>query len=384
MKLLYYTFIIISSLSIIPASAQSDMYSRMLSHVEKITVVDTLTVDKGNFFQNYRLQPSAGFILSAQEVAEQLRGTAFPSEFEGRPFTGFTNEFNDYIIWAQEDSTGYLRLAESYRLLDGSWSTPEFTSEILNFGEEPEMNEEDGEKIVVDANAVFPFMLDDGQTLYFASDNDFSLGGYDIFVATKDPSDGEFLIPGNIGLPFNSPYDDYMMAYDPQTGVGWWASDRNQLGDKLTIYIYALTEDRTDVEPDDENLPTYASLSGWESLLTDEQREESARLKQEIANIKLRDNRIPDFSLPMPGGKTYHFYTDFKNRNTVPLMQKYLRDAAFLKDKELELVDLRLQYSRSRANESIKTKIKNLEQQVRLQRTQLKSLLSQVYQSEAK
>lgn len=356
-------------------AADHQAYNReMLSHVEKIMILDSIPVGKFEFFRSYRMQPSAGRILSGEEVEGILGSTSLPETFVGTPFTGFTNEFNDYMVWAHEDTTGYLRLAESARLLDGSWSVPEFTPTVLNAGEE--VDEEDG----IEANAAFPFMLDDGQTLYFASDNPQSMGGYDIFIATKDPGDGEFLIPVNLGLPFNSPFDDYMMALDLQTGVGWWATDRNQLDDKITIYIYALTDTRVNADPDDENIMNIATLANWEELLTPEQQEERKRLLQEISEIQPIVNRTPDFNLPMPKGVVYHYFSDFKNREAASRMQLYLGQKASLEKKEAELAQLRTLFAKG--NRGAGSKIATLEKQIRAEKKNIDTLLSEIYRLE--
>lgn len=355
-----------------PANQLPTLEQQMLSHVEKILVVDTVNVDKYEFFRRYRLQPSAGTILSGAEVGSRLGSTRLSGDFIGEPFTGFTNEFGDYMIWAHEDTTGYLRLAESVRLGDGSWSTPTFTPTVLNNGTD------DDEEAT--ANAAFPFMLDDGQTLYFASDNAGSLGGYDIFIATKDPSDGEFLIPGNLGMPFNSTYDDYMMALDPLTGIGWWASDRNQLEDQVTIYIYALSDERINVETDDADLLSYASLSGWENLLSEDQQSERKRLLKEIASIGPQATHSSEFELQMPGGLTYNFISDFKNKKAASQMQLFLGQKTSFDKKKEELKELRHQYAQG--DRKLSGKIRQLEEQLRSDEKNLRSLLSEIYKME--
>lgn len=357
------------------AKEAPSLRQQMLSHVEKVLVVDTIVVDKAGFFRAYRLRPSAGSILSGAEVASRLGPVVMPVEFEGEPFTGFTNEFGDYMIWAQADSTGYARLAESVRLVDGTWSQPEFAPPVLNAGEDVDDDEP------VEANAAFPFMLDDGQTLYFASDNPQGIGGYDLYIATKDPSDGSYLIPGNLGMPFNSPYDDYMMAVDNQTGVGWWASDRNQLDGKLTVYVFALADERVNVDPDDEDLLAYASLSGWESLLDEEQQARRQALKAEMEAIRPVDTREPEFLLPMAGGSTYRFLSDFKNRRAAQQMQLYLAQKEAYDRKEKELDDLRGRYARG--DRQLAGRIQTLEQQLRLDAKSLADLLSDIYRLES-
>lgn len=349
---------------------------QMLSHVEKIVIIDSLAVDKDAFFEHYRIQPSAGRILNGGEVEREISGITIPGNFEGEPSGGFTNEFNDYMIWAQRDTTGYFRLAESYRLADDSWSRPEFTSQILNFG-----NDDFEEVTPVTSNAAFPFMADDGQTLYFAADNSHSLGGYDIFVATKDPLDGTFLIPGNMGMPFNSAFDDYMLVLDRQTGAGWWATDRNQLDGQITIYVFAISDERTNVDPDDENLERYASLAGWQDLQDEEDREEADRMRAEINNIRITDTKEPDFILPMPGGKTYRYFSDFKSRRAASMMQSYLRDEEALKKKRNDLADLRKQYYETGSNR-ISARIQDMESQVLTDEYSLKALKAEIYKEE--
>ena len=71
--------------------------------------------------------------------------------------------------------------------------------------------------------------MSDGITLYYASDGEGSLGGYDIFVTRYDSENGNYLRPDNIGMPFNSPANDYMYAIDEFNNIGWFASDRYQL-----------------------------------------------------------------------------------------------------------------------------------------------------------
>lgn len=356
------------------------LYRRMLSHVEKILVVDSLTVDRDEFFRHYRLPASAGRVLDGREVTALLGKTRLPADFTGTPATGFTNEFNDYMIWAHEDTTGYFRLAESVRLFDGSWSTPQFASSVLNCFEEAD--DDDDEMAAICDNAAFPFMSDDGQTLYYASDGENSLGGYDIFVATKDPSDGSYLLPQNLGMPFNSPYDDYMLVIDNETGVGWWATDRNRLDGQLTIYVYALADGRENVDPDDENLLSYATLSGWEDLLDDAAQAERKRIKAELSQINVRKAKAEEFTLPMPDGTVYHYFSDFKSPRAATLMQRYVQEEAAFEAKDKELSNLRQQYYLSAGNRQTGAKIQKLEDELRVQRSNLNLLLSEIYRVE--
>ena len=45
-------------------------------------------------------------------------------------------------------------------------------------------------------------------------------------------------MPENIGMPFNSLANDYMMVIDELQKTGWFATDRNQPADKVMIYKF--------------------------------------------------------------------------------------------------------------------------------------------------
>ena len=358
------------------AFAESDLRQRMLSHVEKIVVVDSLNVDREDFLKAYRIRSSAGRLLEGEEVEETLAGVSMPGLLREEPLTGFTNEFNDYIVWAQPDTTGYLRIAESVKLGDGSWADPVIAAGVLNAGEEYDDDDP------VEANAAYPFMDADGQTLYFAADNEFSLGGLDIFMTYKDTSTGKFLIPRNIGMPFNSEYDDYMLVLDSQTGVGWWASERNGLEDEVTIYIYVISDTPAYVDPKDENLEVYASLSNWESVSDEDSEALREKYRKEIEGIKHEVLSMPDFYLPMPSGKPYRYYSDFTNPKAATLMKRYLAEKENLEAKEKELDSFRDQYYLSAGGDNYGNRIKTLEKDLRSAWGNLDIMLSDIYKLE--
>ena len=98
----------------------------------------------------------------------------------------------------------------------GEWSDP------INLG--PTINSENNEKS--------PFLHTDGKTLYFASDNFPSLGGYDIFFSKID-SLGNWSKPTNIGYPINTSFNEISLfvstdgneaifASTNLEGVGGW------------------------------------------------------------------------------------------------------------------------------------------------------------------
>ena len=54
----------------------------------------------------------------------------------------------------------------------------------------------------------FPYLSNDGKTLFFSSTAHGSMGGYDIFKSTWDEKTNSWSSPINLGAPINSPFDD--------------------------------------------------------------------------------------------------------------------------------------------------------------------------------
>ena len=122
------------------------------------------------------------------------------------------------IIFASDREGGYggVDLYIINKDNNGLWSKP------INLG--PEINSGNNEKS--------PFLHTDGKTLFFASDNFPSLGGYDIFYSRKD-SLNMWSKPINIGYPINSKFNEISLfvstdgnqaifASNNLEGIGGW------------------------------------------------------------------------------------------------------------------------------------------------------------------
>ena len=92
---------------------------------------------------------------------------------------------------------------------------------------------------------MFPYVAEDGK-LYFASDGHPGLGKLDIFVATR--SQGVITVE-NLGLPFNSPQDDFGLVFYEGLTDGFLSSNRTGgKGDDDLYYFYTPeSEDTTTI-----------------------------------------------------------------------------------------------------------------------------------------
>ncbi len=329
---------------------QVNRMDEMIQRVQDVAIIDSINVDREDFFRYYRLSSSAGRLLDRHEL---------PSGFEAADETvAFCPEDGSVMIWGTEQG-----LVESRRLTDGSWETPAALDAVINLG----------------GTANYPFQLTDGSTLYFATDGDDSLGGLDLYI-TQRTRDG-IAVPQNMGMPYNSPYDDYMLAIDEETGAGWFATDRNQLGNKVTIYVFVPTQTRVNINIDDPALPARARIASLTSPLSAEQK----ALLERIASISDGNgyqavDSTPEFEFALPDGRVYTRWEDFKSPQARRLMENYVDALAECRTDRDALERMRRRYSGGKSD--LSQSILNLERKQRASQQQLKKLATQVISEE--
>lgn len=94
-----------------------------------------------------------------------------------------------------------------------------------------------GSTINTSGKEMFPFVNDN--TLYFASNGHYGLGGLDIFESTIN-NDRSFSAPKNLGKPINSNRDDFAYIIDTENSYGYFSSNRT--GGKGDDDIYCFTK----------------------------------------------------------------------------------------------------------------------------------------------
>jgi hypothetical protein len=285
----------------------------MLERVEQIVIVDSLTVDATDFFKYYRLSADAGTI----------GGDAECTNF--KPASGREEFYTEH-----NSGTNRLRIMYAGILDDGS--REDATDTELSVGS---------------GDVAYPFMLADGMTLYFASNADVegSLGGYDIYM-TRRNDEGGFYEPTNVGMPYNSPGNDYMMAIDETTGLGWWATDRNAEDGKLTIFVFIPNDTRQNYDPDRADITDRAFISSV-AATQPEGFDAQAKLAvlDNLGNASATDADDVPFALSLGNGKVYHSLSDFRNSEARNMMSTYLSDLSAFNTKDERLRAMRRQYA---------------------------------------
>lgn len=313
----------------------------MLDHVEKIAVIDSITVDKEAFFKHYHISDESGTLGAVEDASY--------------PTVSYTEQSGDRKIWSKPDETGKMRLCESARLIDGSWDETQYLSENLNDG----------------GDANYPFLMQDGTTLYYASNGDSSIGGYDIYFTVKDTETGEYMLPQNVGMPYNSPADDYLLVLDEMTGLGWWATDRNNIPGKVTIYVFVRNEIRENYEPSEEQIASYAKLSNYHLTWHGNDYSQLVRKIRLMETNALDDN--VEFVFCVKKGVIYTSFADFQSDEASEQMRNLLELYENLSANRETLKQKRELYSKSGASgrATIKDEILKIEKDVELLRADI-------------
>lgn len=301
---------------------RSRLGDRMLKGTEKVVVVDSFVVDKDQFLTAFKLGSQAGTVSMNEDGVT----------------TSYTNEMDDKKIITQASGDG-TALYSSIRLID-RWSTPEPLKGGIT---------EEG----TDLN--YPFVASDGITLYYAAKGKESLGGYDIFVTRYDSESNSYFRPDNMGMPFNSPYNDYMYAIDDVHNLGWFASDRFQPESKVCVYVFVPNESKETYDYENTDLQAIiadASLRSISSTWTDK---DKLRLgKQQLAQVKYageeQQRSKGDFRFVINDTHIYHTLEDFRSGEAREMFQQYRQTGKDLAELETSLDKLRTDYSKSNAD----------------------------------
>lgn len=305
----------------------------MLERVEAIVVFDSLTVDSADFFLNYRMTPEAGRIVKG-----------VTARIEDAPMA-FIPQSNTELLYSLPDSTGNYVLMGADILDDGTIDHPAPLGADAGGG-----------------SALFPFLMSDGVTLYYAHNGEGSLGGYDIFMTRRTDS-GDFLQPQNVGMPYNSPANDYLLAIDETAGIGWWATDRNALEGQVTIYLFRPSATRVNVSPDAIDLRERARLSDISLTWEPDADYTALREKAHTAGqaTKSAVSNEPSFEIAV-GNRIFSSLSDFTSTQARSAMARAINARAAVTAIEDKLSALRERYRKG--DRSTETNILNLEQQL--------------------
>lgn len=184
---------ITDSVSYHRVSNQVQIAERMLGSMQPIVLLDSVAAGQLDYLlqRQQRDFVALGSASSTDYVAPggQVRWTVLPNEAGGTTFGLVT------------------------RLGDGTWD--EANTQVISInGLDP-------------TGAVsYPYLMPDGQTLYFSYSGPGTLGGADIYVSRYAPESRTLLVPQQLPIPINSSADDYAYIMDEGSGIAAFVTER--------------------------------------------------------------------------------------------------------------------------------------------------------------
>lgn len=326
---------------------------RMVSNTEDVQIIDSVIVDKNKFLSAYKLSLSSGHLDYFNKV--------FTASKQAVDATVYFNEKETKMYYSQPDSKGVYSLYSKEKLLDEFGNEKQLSAD--NFGLEGDVN--------------YPYMMADGVTIYFSAKDEESLGGYDLFVSRYNMNNDTYLTPERLNMPFNSIYNDYMMAVDEEKGIGWFATDRYMPEGKVCIYTFIPNSVVKIIQSEDEDyLSRRARISSIKDTWADGKNYTALQeLARKAPVVKAKIDR--DFEFVINDNHTYYKLSDFKNRTASGTYSKLIQ----LQKEKTALSD-KLEKARIAYNKSAENAKRNMTEEILSMEKQLEQLQKEIPQLE--
>lgn len=270
-----------------------------LRGVDRVIIVDSVVVDKKDFLKAYPIAADMGS-LTLSEKGDIVQ---------------YQTQLNGMVLYPVHatDSTD-LQIMRYYlendRLTEGE--------AIEGLGIEGDVN--------------YPFLMPDGQTFYFAARCDEGYGNYDLYVTRYDSDSKQFYQAENMGFPYNSYANDYMLVIDEAANLGWFASDRYQPHGKVCIYTFIPNESRQTIDYESTDLSELQNLASLQSIfaipLTDEQKQAKAQAKKRLSTVNSQLSTVnshKDFEFVLNDQRICYTLDDFKTPEAKQLCSEWVQ-----------------------------------------------------------
>ena len=339
--------------------------TNMREMTQQILFIDSIVADKEQVLAQIHLSEDAGQLMTSKSfTGKAVSGQAFVNEMGNKAYLSLPDDSLKQQLYTCD-------------LLGGEWSQPE-ALQGLNDG-------------LIETS--YPYMLADGQTLYFAGQGEESIGGYDIFFTRYDAHSGRFLKPENLGMPFNSEANDYLYVIDEYRQLGYFVTDRRQPEGKVCIYIFVPAESRQTYDAgvySEQQIRDFAAITRIADTWTDKKAREAAmaRLKAVNSAQKRVKTVAPDAQqcLVITDALTYSTASDFKSKEAASLYQQLVQMRQKLSQLESQTEQLRTLYHQAGKAErkSLQTEIMEAEGELKALYATEKRLEKQTRQAEIK
>ena len=343
--------------------AHTKQIFRMMKTTEQVCVIDSFVVDKERFLDAYKCGSDIGTLQFVSDYFNNDNLAGVLSETERK-----TDIYYSQPVVAND--------SELMKIFHCSKNGNEWSKALQIKGFDTGGNDN------------YPFMSPDGSTFYFASDGEGSIGGYDIFVTRYNSERGSFLLPNNVGMPFNSEANDYMMVINEIANLGWFATDRRQPEDKVCVYVFIPNSIKSTYNYENEPYERMLSLSQLTSIADTHSDEEQLRNARRQFTILLyeqdNDDEVEDFIFVIDDMTDYNSLSDFRCHSARELFEEWQQRLQELEENREKLEEKRCAYADG--NEAVKTSMRDeilhMEQAVEREEEALKLLEKEIRNKE--
>lgn len=291
---------------------------RGLRGVDRLVILDTIVVNKHDFLSAYTLSDEMGTLRLSCNGER----------------TYYHTQLNGIVIGAdrEESDTAHtcmqlMRYYESNKRLTDQQT-------ISGLG-------------IDNADLNYPFLMPDGQIFYFAARSDEGYGNYDLYVTRYDSEGKRFYQAENMGYPYNSPANDYMLVINESANIGWFASDRYQPEGYVCIYTFVPNESRRTIDyetADPSVLHAFATLSSTKSLpYTPEEMKAKEEGLKRLSSLRHKAGTAAhhDFLFILNDEKDCYSLNDFSSAQARQLCQQWVQKKRNLDNLTEQLQQLR-------------------------------------------
>lgn len=329
---------------------------RALKGVAKVTFIDSLSVDKKQFLSAYKISRETGQLYPFNQFFNTAQDSCNSTVYE--------TELKNQLFYAQKTLLGGLDLFNRKRISE-KWGKATPLSSLNT-----------------EADENYPFLLSDGITLYYASNGEESMGGYDIFATRYSSATESFLRQQNIGMPFNSTSNDYMYVIDEYMGIGWFATERYQPEGKVGIYSFIVKETMNYYNYEKDDLVEIRKAAMHPTLASPDNAEANTAHERLINMHNKRPVTTDNYSFTfiIDNNQTYHNLQDFRSKEAQQTFLQFQRQKDSFSRQKLKLKSLRTQYhfASKTQQKKLRKKLLQLEKQLVEEKATLKSLSNKI------
>ncbi len=320
---------------------EQQLYDELLHSTAKIMFIDSVVVDKEDFLSHLPLPKDVGCVTR-----------------EGDQMV-YVNEFDDTRILASGDSLSrHLYISHRY---GPEWDSPRCLDELDNLMPD------------------YPFLMADGITLYFSAEGEGTVGGRDLFLTAYDTSDSQFYEATNVGLPFNSPQNDYMLAISDIDNLGWLVTDRHQEEGQVCIYTFEPTAQRQTFA---EDVPTadikqYAEISSIKDTWGFGDYASAIKRRDELMKRMAENTNAHSIEFVVNDDTVYRSLDDFSSKSNRAQYEEILQAKERLSQLTRLLENLRTSYT-----EASPSKRREIGRNIASMETEIDTLADEIHSSE--